>query len=270
LSDLDGATAVRGADGRYSATVDPGWFIWGPNGGYLSCLALRAAAAESRFRRLASYSCVFVGVAEAGEAALRVDALVRGRRAEAFRVDLAQAGRPVLAALLWLVDSGVPGLEHRDVAMGDVPPPEAAPDHETLYGPATTPLFQRIERRPLAPLPPGRRGEPRSRVWMRFRPQPRFDDPLVDSLRPLIVSDTMYWPATVRAHGEDAQPFIAPGLDLQLRFHDFAPAGDWLYCDTRAEIAHAGLLAARAEVWSADGRLLVTSATQALFRPARR
>jgi acyl-CoA thioesterase len=116
---------------------------------------------------------------------------------------------------------------------------------------------------------PGEVGPPRSLVWMRFRPAPRYDDPLVDSLRPLVVSDTLYWPATRNVHLGDDVGFTAPGLDLHVRFHDFGPPGDWLLCDTHAFVAHAGLLAADSTVWSADGRLLVSSATQALFRANR-
>lgn len=65
--------------------------------------------------------------------------------------------------------------------------------------------------------------------------------------------------------GEDVG-FTAPGLDLHVRFHDLAAPGEWLLCNTHAFVARAGLLAADSLDWSADGRLLVRSATQALFR----
>jgi acyl-CoA thioesterase len=266
MSDLDVATRVQGGDGRYRAAIDAGWFIWGPNGGYLSCLALRAAAAESRFRRLASYACVFVGVAQAGPVSLRVEALRRARRAEAFRVELAQDERPILSAVLWLVDTGVPGLAHRDLAMPAVPAPDVLEDDDVRLGPSTAPLFQRLERRGVETHAAGSGAPPRVRVWLRFRSPARYEDPLVDALRPLIASDLFYWPALARAYGEERKAWTAPGLDLQLHFHDFDPPGEWLYCDTHAPLAHEGLLASTNAVWSQDGRLLVTSKTQALFR----
>lgn len=269
MVDLEQATRVHGAGGRYHGTIHGSWFIWGPNGGFLSSLALRAAAAEGRFRRLASYSCQFLGVGREGEVELVVVPLRQARRAEAFRVEMRQAGEAILEALLWLVADDVPGLEHRDLAMPDVPRPEALRSQEELHGPATTPLFQRLERRVVDARPAGEAGPPRSRVWLRFRPTPSYEDPLVDSLRPLLVSDTLYWPAARSLHVGDDLGFTAPGLDLHVRFHDFAAPGEWLLCDTHAFVAHAGLLGADSSVWSADGRLLVSSATQALFRRNR-
>jgi acyl-CoA thioesterase len=269
MEDLELATRVAGGDGRYRGTIHGSWFIWGPNGGFLSSLALRAAAAESRFRRLASYSCQFLGVGREGEVELEVAPLRRARRADALRVGMSQAGETILQALLWLVADDVPGLEHRDLAMPDVPMPETLPSHEALHGPSTTPFFQRLERRPVEIRGAGEPRTPRARAWLRFRPTARYDDPLVDSLRPLVVSDTLYWPAARSLHvGEDVG-FTAPGLDLHVRFHDFAAPGEWLLCDTHAFVARAGLLAADSLVWSADGRLLVSSATQALFRKNR-
>jgi acyl-CoA thioesterase len=269
VEDLEQATRLAGARGRYRGTIHGSWFIWGPNGGFLSALALRAAAAESRFGRLASYSCQFLGVGREGEVELEVARLREARRAEALRVEMRQAGEPILQALLWLVADDVPGLEHRDLAMPDVPMPDALPSHELLHGPSTTPFFQRLERRPVDVRPAGEPGPPRVRVWLRFRPTARYDDGLVDSLRPLVVSDTLYWPAARSLHVGNDVGFTAPGLDLHARFHDFAPPGEWLLCDTHAFAAGAGLLAADSLVWSADGRLLVSSATQALFRKNR-
>jgi acyl-CoA thioesterase-2 len=272
VPDLDEATRVTGGSGRYRGAIDPDWFIWGPNGGYLSGLALRAAVAESRFRRVASYSCVFLGVARAGAVDLRVEAARRARRArraEAFRVELAQDQRPILSALLWLVDAGVPGLVHRDLARPEVPPPDALEDDDVRLGPSTAPLFQRLERRGVDPVADGG-APPRVRVWLRFRGGPPFDDPLLDALRPLIASDLFFWPALARAHGEERRAWTAPGLDLQVHFHDFDPPGEWLLCDTHAPLAHAGLLASTNAVWSQDGRLLVSSKTQALFRAVER
>ena len=47
-------TAVSGEDGRYTATLSHDWEIWGPNGGYVAAIALRAAGAHSRFDRPAT------------------------------------------------------------------------------------------------------------------------------------------------------------------------------------------------------------------------
>jgi hypothetical protein len=40
------------------------WEIWGPNGGYVAAIALRAAGAATHLRRPASFACHFLSVGE--------------------------------------------------------------------------------------------------------------------------------------------------------------------------------------------------------------
>ena len=58
--DLATDTTVRAVDaaaGRYEADISQAWEIWGPMGGYVAGVALRAAGAASPFPRPASFSC---------------------------------------------------------------------------------------------------------------------------------------------------------------------------------------------------------------------
>lgn len=61
------ATPVGDADGpgprRFSALVHDDWEIWGPEGGYVAAIALRAAGAASPFARPASFFCHYLSVA---------------------------------------------------------------------------------------------------------------------------------------------------------------------------------------------------------------
>lgn len=50
-------------DGRYRAVLSQEWEIWGPSGGYLDAVALRADGAASPFDRLGSFFCHYLGVA---------------------------------------------------------------------------------------------------------------------------------------------------------------------------------------------------------------
>ena len=55
------------------------WEIWGPCGGYVAAIALRAAGAESPFARPASFFCHYLSVADFAP----VDLVVTPLRSEA-------------------------------------------------------------------------------------------------------------------------------------------------------------------------------------------
>src|SRR5688500_8016091 len=98
--DFELATRVEGKGGLYTAVVSPGWEIWGPNGGYMATLALRAAAAEAQIKNPASLYCQFLRPARFDRIEARVTVAHSGRRAEAIRVSLLQDDKPVLEGLL--------------------------------------------------------------------------------------------------------------------------------------------------------------------------
>src|SRR5437763_2649210 len=61
VGDLEEDTAVeRVSNGRYRATVSSDWALWGPVGGYLASIALRAAGAHSALPLPASLSCQYL------------------------------------------------------------------------------------------------------------------------------------------------------------------------------------------------------------------
>ena len=62
MGSLDVDTKLGGGEGRYGASIAPDWKIWGPNGGYMAALALRAATTASRFARPAASPCHFLSV----------------------------------------------------------------------------------------------------------------------------------------------------------------------------------------------------------------
>ena len=108
--------------------------------------------------------------------------------------------------------------------------------------------------------PPGPR-PPRSDTWFRFRPTATFDDPVVDACRSVVILDTMGWPATTMAHSwawpiGAPPPWIAPSLDLHVRFHRATPASDVLFCRCESPLADEGLISAEGRLWAADGTLL--------------
>lgn len=274
MGDLEQDTAVEGEDGRYRAVLSPDWEIWGPNGGYLAAIVLRAAGASVPLRRPASIACHYLGVAEFDAVELEVRPVRTSRRAASLAVSMRQSDRALAEALVWIVDEELDGLEHASAPLPDVPSWRATPSFEERVGSeqrALFPFWENLEQRPLNWVDDWESrepSEPRVRSWFRYRPRPIFTDPFVDAARALVLVDTMLWPAAVRAHPPGEGGFYAPSLDVQARFHALTPEEEWLYVDAWSPVGADGLIGGTASVWSEGGTLLATGGQQMLCRPA--
>lgn len=279
MGNLGEDTAVIGGDGRWTARFSADWEIWGPNGGYVASVALRAAGAHSAFRRPASLLCHYLGVAAFDTVDITTTTLRLAKRAESVRVTITQQEKPIAEALVWCVDEGLDGLDH-DAAVGpDVPAPDALPDLATLMagdgGGASRPSFARnFEQRPINWRPWAEWEnrvdlDPSVVTWMRYRPQPTFDDQFVDAARSVILLDTWQWPAACNAYRPGTMQYQAPSLDLAVSFHEIDPTSEWLLVDARSPVARDGLVGGQAAIWSQSGKLLASGGQQMLCRPFR-
>ena len=272
MGDVALQTAVESAgDGRYTATVHPDWEIWGPCGGYVAALALRAAGAESPLVRPASFFCHYLSVAAFAPVELTVTPLRAGRTVLAQRVAMTQEGRPVLEAMVWSVGA-VEGLEHVDVDPPPVPDPGELPTREELWPDedrTDLAFWDNFDQRPVEwskSWPPPGPLPPTWRTWVRCRPTATFADPWVDAARSLIVLDVGSWPAGSRPHAYLDPPYIAPSLDLYASFQFPGSSSEWLLLDAHSPVAQGGLLSWTGRVWSRQRRLIASGGGQAVFR----
>lgn len=271
------APAPAGARRCYTATVSPDWAIWGPNGGYITSFALRAAGRATGRARPASIVAHILGVAAFADVEVEVTVLRTSRVASSARVTIAQGERPIVEALVWGVDPGGAALEHDTARVPSVPPPDDLPSRaERLAAipedqrPPEMSFFGNIDQRPLdwrSDWPPPGPLDPTVRWWARFVPTARFDDPWVDACRTLIPIDTMGWPAATLAHAHrEPLDTVAVTVDLSVRFH--RPADDeWLLAEATAPLATGGLVAATGHVWDRAGALLASGGQTMLCRP---
>ena len=276
MADLGTDTAVVGGDGRYSMRMSRDWEIWGPNGGYVASIALRAAGAHSRFDRPASLVGHFLGVADFdNDVDLEVTTLREAKRAESIRVSMTQRGNPIFDAMVWAVGD-VSGLEHDVLTMPDVPDPEGLQTvRERLAAVGVTePMFRfwnNFDERPTswlddwenrAPAPPVAEG------WYRYVPQSTFEnDAWLDACRSVILLDTMGWPAVCRLHTHPE--FMAPSIDLSIGFHREVPSEPWLFVQAEAPSANGGIIGCESRLWARGGTLLAVGASQLLCRPGQ-
>lgn len=258
--DLFDATALDGADGEYAIELTDDWQLWGPSGGYLSAIALRAAGAIAALERPASFYCHFVRAPRFGPAEVRATMIRPGRRAESIAVELHQAGKLMLTALVRTA-AEADGFDHQLPQAPRVPPPAEAQDFR-WDGPGADDYtyWNNFERRPVSG-PFGEPGsEPVQREWVRSIPTPRFDDPFIDAARPLMALDTWGYIATNRKYFDER--FISPNLDTSAWFHDISAQSDWLLIDHSSTVARDGVIAVDGKVWSEDGTLVASGAAQ--------
>jgi acyl-CoA thioesterase II len=265
-------------DTRYTAKLSEDWEIWGPMGGYVAAVALRAAADASPFARPASFFCQYLGVASFDTVDVEVATLRSAKTALAQRVRLTQAGRAILEATVWSVGN-VEGLTHDATAALDpaLPGPDGLPDltellseEERQQGPPF-PFWHNLDAKPISfSREQPEVLEPVWQEWLRFTPTATFDDPWVDACRSLILIDVQSWPAASRAHAW-GHGFIAPSLDLYVAFHDPQPASGWLLADGHGPVARDGLMGWTGRLWSQDRQLVASGMGQLLCRrlPAR-
>lgn len=282
VGDFEVETRVAGGDGRYTATLDPAWEIWGPCGGYVAAVLLRAAGAESAFPVPVSLAVQFLGVAGFAPVDLAVETLQAGRRSQCLRVAMSQDGRPVSHAVVWTKaePDGGEGIVYDWTSAPDLAGADDLVDMDTLTadqpGRVTFPFWDNLECRPIGWLSPDdwarrRPLPPVLQNWYRFRPTARFDDPFVEAARVALVCDLMGWPSVVRALEPGVEEtWIAPNLDVAVTFHQPPGASEWLLLDAESPVATGGTIGAHGRVWSEDGRLVASSIQQMLARPLPR
>jgi hypothetical protein len=98
---LEAATRLKTTGTGLALTLDPAWEIWGPAGGYLAAIALRAVGEQAEARqRPITLTGQFVGVAKPGQLEVAVEVLKPGGAA-LYAVRLSQDGRLIFLAQIW-------------------------------------------------------------------------------------------------------------------------------------------------------------------------
>lgn len=271
-------TAVRRDGERLVADLSRDWELWGPNGGYVSAVALRAVGAVvPPGHRPATLSVQYVGVGGFGETECRVTPVKQGRSAWLVNVELAQAGKAFLQAQVWTVarDDGPEVLE---ASMPEAPPHAGLKtfdahvrEHYGDAAPEPHVFWRNIASKPTTwrPFEAPREARPATQVqWYSF---PGFDaggDPFCDFTQACVLIDTLPWPVH---HSTKAEPpdYIAPSLDLTIWFHAPPAGAEWLLLDVAVDSARAGLIHGRCRLWTEDGRLVATGGSNLLHSPRR-
>lgn len=271
-------TAIAEDGGRLTAQLSQDWEIWGPNGGYVSAIALRAVGAVAPSdHRPASLSVQYLSAGQFAETEAVVTPVKQGRSAWLLNVELRQEGRAFLQAQVWTTNRAE-GPEVLEAQPPEIPPPanlktfaEHAAAHYGDKAPPPPKFWTNMESKPTAWRPleaPREPGPARLAEWYRFRDYAP-GDVWLDHARAVILIDTLTWPVHHRGRAE-APDYIAPSLDLTVWFHSPAGVAEWLLVEGVADVATAGLIHGRNRIWTEDGRLVATGGSNLLATPLRR
>jgi len=270
MGDLERDTRVRKVDaGRYEASLSPDWEIWGPNGGYLCAVALRAAGDHAVIKRPVALYCHYLRVARFEDVQLKVETIMRGRRSESLRVSIIQDEKLILEAMVRTA-AVVDGFNHAYVQAPAVPMPDGLPSPKDLdfdYG-SHHAFWKNFDVRVVQSerfSEPDVARPPHFIEWYRVTCEAGFCDPFVDAGRTVLLLDTLGWPAARQPHPEGG--YIAPSLDMAAWFHNPGATHEWVLAESRSPVAGEGCIAANGHLFASDGTLLGTGGTQLLSMP---
>jgi len=270
---LEAATRLTRTGDGYSVRLDPAWDIWGPAGGYIAAIALRAVGeqAEAGHRPL-TLTGQFVSVARPGNVDVRAE-VVKPGSTSLHDVRLSQEGRPVFLAQIWTTARCEPSHPIAP-AMPTVPAPETCIETHAFFaerGVAESPFWRNIEGRLVNPRWPDEpaASDPRQLRWMRYRDWAPSGDPFLEAMRSTLLIDIGVWPAHWHRLPQPAT-YVAPSLDLTVAFHEQIAAGEWLLSEADSDVSGGGTISGRVRIWSSDGRAIATGGGQCLVMMPKR
>jgi acyl-CoA thioesterase II len=259
-------TRIREENGKLLATLSRDWDIWGPNGGYIASIALRAAGKMAPpDHRPATFSCQYLSAGQFANVEIDVEPVRKGRNAWCQNVVLTQNGKRVLQAQVWTTNKA-DGPAKIDRAMPHVTAPSALKTWREI-NPDETPhnFWAHFDAKPVKPATWKAYDERGSVLeeWYRFKDFPHTDDLWLDNARALLLVDTIQWPSWHR--GLKTKPdYVAPSLDVTVWFHTAPGKSEWLLGHARADAAAGGLIHGNVHIWSDDGRLIASGGSNML------
>lgn len=259
---------------RFERTLCTDWEIWGPNGGYVAAIALRAAQRHCGRARPANASVHFLGVANF-DSPITVTTHTRRstRNADSVGVRIEQSGKPILAAMVGALDNDLQGLAHAHAPMPDVPTWTDCPTNAERWAESglEQPNHYRFrdnfeQRSPvwISDWENRTPGAPLYREWLRFVAGGATTDAWMQACRLLLLVDLGGWPAIGRRHVDN--PWMAPSIDVSCEFHQPCTGDEWFLLQGESPHAGDGLVASHQHVWNPDGDLLASGVSHMLCR----
>jgi acyl-CoA thioesterase-2 len=272
MGTLNDATNLSAAIDDFTVELDPEWEVWGPAGGYLAAIALRAAErVVPPGHRPVTLQAQFLARAESGSAKVRAEVCKPGRTA-LVNVALSQSDRDFFQAQIWTTSKSS-GPRSCRLTMPSVPAPdelETLEKHFSRLGRSFAKFWSKFDCRPIEFRVPG--GKPAQNDslerWFRYRNETPPRNTFEQASRAAVLIDANVWAAHCRLLDKEPD-YAGPSLDLSVWFHDLAHSSDWMLLEATSPVANDGVVHGGGSVWAADGRLIATGGSNCLVVPLK-
>jgi len=257
---FDADTAVVAVDGHFAATLDPRWNGFGPNGGYLAAVLLRAMAmaVDDPLQLPRSLTVHYQRAAAPGLARIDVEVAKRGRNVTSVEARLRQDGRATVSAMGAFITAGS-GPAFSELPMPVLTPPEEMAPY--AFDSVRMPPFAACwEGRPVLGKPFSGGDEAMVAGWCRLaEPRPpdalsivAMTDAIIPSITPRLSGPTHLMPTIdLTVHLPNPLPELPPEAQFAVMF--------------RTGIAAGGVCVEDGWVWTRDGLLVAQSRQLALL-----
>ncbi len=259
-------------DGSFTRTVSRDWEIWGPNGGYMAALALRAAGKHCGRARPANATVHFLGVANFDDPLVIMPTTLRqARSATSVAVHISQNHKPIVHAMVWGIDDDITGLEHNEATMPDVPSWATLPTSQERFAaagvepPNRFAFWNNFEQRPTSWIDDWDNREltaPNYLAWIKYLGATDRNDRWLHAARLLLLVDLGGWPAVGMRHND--QRFIGPSIDVSCEFHHLDSSDDWHLLHGTSAHGSGGLIGTAQQVWNDSGQLTASGISHLL------
>jgi acyl-CoA thioesterase len=262
MSKFERDTSVREvAAGIFEGLINRDWWIvFGPNGGFLAAMLVRAMAAAVGDPERAARSLTIHYTAAPAEGAVQIRTTIErtGRSLTTVSARMEQDDRLVALAIGAFSRTRLPAIEFDEAPAPDVRPPEDVPVIEPH--PDLPPFSRQWDVRPAIGIAPftGADAPALTGGWIRLPDAHPIDAALVAQL-----ADAWIPAVFIRL----TAPNPVPTIDLTIHFRaDLPLPADHALVTFESRLSRGGFIEEDGAIWSRDGRLIAHSRQLALLQ----
>src|SRR3954453_5798919 len=236
------------------------WIVFGPNGGFLAAMLVRAMAAAVDDPSRAPRSLTIHYTTAAAEGAVRIATTIEraGRSLTTVSARMEQDGRLIALAIAAFSAERIAAIDFDDAPDPAVPPPDQGPIFHPR--PEMPPFSRQWETRPAIGTPPftGSGGSTLTGGWIR-----PLDAHPVDAALVAQITDAWLPAVFIRL----TQPNPVPTIDLTIHFRGELPLPpDYILVRFETRLSRGGFVEEDGAIWGRAGRLIAHSRQLALLQ----